>query len=235
MDNRLAMLLRYNGEGDEPIAALDTIEADNLKLLGEHRRGEVFDVGGHRFVDFVSHGTILEECTLRISGSSSGVVFHGGIFRRCLIQTRRRFQNFSWHDVVLDRCVFKGWFVGCDFGPRPDAYPEHPRGEVSYCDFQQARLHQCRFFRSDPARIKLPPWPCFTVREPEQNAADWRAIPFPESYRQVEQALIAEAIPEYRVAGVSAACEHAGEIAKRHNISVDEIKTLVSGKSYIIL
>jgi hypothetical protein len=210
-------------------------EPESIKLLGQHRRGEQFEVGGHRFVDFLSHGTVLEDCTVTIRSSSRGVVFHGATLRRCLIQAKRRFMNFSWHDVLLEECVFKGWFVGCDFGPRPDAYVDHPHGIVSGCDFSQAHVHTCRFFRSEMARLKLPKWPSFTILEPEKNAADWLSIPFPESYRQVEQKLIAEAVPEYRVEGVVAACEHAGEIAKKHRVSIEEIKALVSGRLYILL
>lgn len=210
-------------------------EPDCIKLLGQHRRGESFEVGGHRFVDFLSHGTVLEDCTLVSRASSRGVVFHGAILRRCLIHAKRRFTNFSWHDVVLEECTFKGWFVGCDFGPRPDAYADQPQGAVSGGDFSQAQLHACRFFRSEMAPLKLPRWPCFTVLEPEKNATDWLSIPFPDSYRRVEQKLIAEADPDYRVDGVVAACEHAGEIAKKHDVSVEEIKALLSGRSYILL
>lgn len=146
-------------------------EPDCIKLLGEHRRGETLTVGGHRFVDFVSHGTLLEDCTLIIRGAARGVVFHGATFRRCVIQAKRPFTNFSWHDVRLEQCVFQCSLIGCDFGPRPDAYPDHPQGVVTACDFSQAPLHRCRFFRCDMAGQTLPPWPCFTVLEPEQHAA----------------------------------------------------------------
>ena len=210
-------------------------EPECIKLIGQHRQHDAFEVGSHRFVDFLSHGTVLEECTLTIRGLSRGVVFHGATLRRCLIDAKRRFMNFSWHDVVLEECSFKGRFVGCDFGPRPDAYAAPPHGAVSACDFSQAQLHLCRFFRSEMARQMLPRWPCFTILEPETNAADWLAIPFPESYRRIEQRLIAEAVPEFRVNGVVGACEHAGEIAKKHDVSVDEIKALISGRSYIVL
>jgi hypothetical protein len=211
------------------------VEPDCIKMFGEHRRGESIEVGGHRFVDYVSHGTVLEDCTLTVRGSLRGVVFHGATFRRCLMLPQRRFASFSWHDVVLDHCVFKGWIYGCDFGPRPDAYPTHPQGAVDDCDFSQARLHLCRFFRTDMARLKLPAWPCFTVLEPERNAADWLAIPFPDSYRRVYQLLIAEAVPDLRVHGVVACTEHAGEIAKKHGISVEAVKALVGGRSYIVV
>lgn len=208
---------------------------DPIKLLGEHRRGEAFEVGRHRFVDFLSHGTVLEDCTVTLAGSARGVVFHGATLRRCTIRARRPFANFSWHDVVLDRCAFAGRFVGCDFGPRPDAYPAHPRGGVAGCDFQGAQLHECRVFRTDVGQLRLPRWPCFAVLEPERNAADWLSIPFPESFGRVEQPLIAEAVPAYRVAGVSAACQDAGEIARRHAIPVAEIRRLLDGRPYILL
>jgi hypothetical protein len=210
-------------------------EPDCIKLLGERRRGETFEVGGHRYVDFLSHGTVLEDCTITIQGSSRSVVFHGATFRGCTIRAKRRFQHFSWHDVALDQCHFKGWFIGCDFGPRPDTYPDHPRGEVSCCDFGQARLHACRFFRADMSRITLPGWTCFTVLEPERNAADWLSIPFPDSYRRVEQQLIAQAVEGWRVEGVAADCQSATEVARKHDISAEEIKVLVSGRSYIHL
>lgn len=209
-------------------------EPDCLKLLGEHRRGEAFDVAGHRFVDFVSHGTVLEDCTVRIRGSARGIVFHGATLERCRIESRRRFVGFSWHDVILDRCVFTGQFLSCDFGPRPDVYPDHPAGRVLDCDFSQAQLHSCRFFNSDMRRIVWPKWPCFTVLDPEQNAKDWLSIPFPDSYRTVEQALIAEAVADFQVKGVIAACEHAGEMAKKHKVTPEEIHALIAGKSYIV-
>lgn len=210
-------------------------EPDCIKLLGEHRRGEAFEVGGRQFVDFLSHGTVLEDCTITSRASSRGVVFHGAVLRRCLIQAKKRFTNFSWHDVILEECQWKGWFVGNDFGPRPDAYPAGPAGTVSACDFSGAQLHMCRFFRAEMAAQRLPQWPCFTVLEPEANAADWLSIPFPASYGRVEQMLIAEAVPDFRVQGVVAATQHAGEIAKKHSITMEQVKSLVSGKSYIVL
>src|SRR4051812_25619481 len=210
-------------------------DVGQVKLLGEHRRGEAFEVGGYQLVDFLSHGTVLEDCTVTIAGSARGVVFHGATLQRCTVRAERPFANLSWHDVVLDRCTFVGRFVGCDFGPRPDAYPDHPRGGVAGCDFGAARLHKCRVFRSGVGSLRLPRWPCFAVLEPERNAADWLSIPFPESFRRVEQPLIAEAAPEYRVAGMSAACQDAGEIAKRHAIPVEEIRRLLDGRPYIRL
>lgn len=209
-------------------------DPDCIKLLGEHRRNETFDVACHRFVDFLSHGTILDGCTIRICGSARGIVFHGATLRNCRIIAARRFAGFSWHDVILQNCVFEGVFASCDFGPRPDAYPNPPYGELSACDFNQARVQSSRFFRCDMAKQKLPTWPSFTILEPEKNAEDWLAIPFPESYRNVEQRLIAEAVPEYRVEGVVAACENATVIAKKHRITAEEIKSLIAGKSYIV-
>jgi len=210
-------------------------EPDCIKLLGARRRGETFEVGGHKFVDFLSHGTVLEDCTLISRASSRGVVFHASVLRRCLIHAKRRFTNFSWHDVILEECQFKGWFIGNDFGPRPDAYPDKPQGVASGCDFSHAQLHMCRFFRSEMTTQRLPKWPCFTVLEPERNAADWLSIAFPESFRRGEQELVAEAVPDFRVEGVVARSQHAGEIAKKHGVTVDEIRALVSGRSYIVL
>ena len=209
-------------------------EPDCIKLLGEHRRRESFDVACHRFVDFLSHGTVLDDCTITIRGSSRGIVFHGATLRNCRIVAQRRFANFSWHDVILQNCGFEGVFVGCDFGPRPDAYPQPPYGELTACDFTQAQVHNSRLFRSDMTQQRLPPWPCFTVLEPERNAADWLSIPFPESFR-IEQATIVEAVPEkYRVEGVVAVCEDAKEIAKKHKITLEEIKRCIEGRAYIV-
>lgn len=210
-------------------------EADCLKLLGQHRRGETFQVGNHRFVDYLSHGSVLEDCTIEIAGASRGIIFHGATLRRCEIKMKRRFTNYSWHAVRLEQCVFQGSIFGCDFGPRPDAYPNDPVGALISCDFSQALLHMCRFFRSEIDAIGLPEWPCFTILDPEENAIEWLSIPFPESYRQVEQKLIAEAVPEYRVKGVVAHCENASEIARMHKVSIDEIGALLRGRSYIVL
>src|SRR5262245_44162369 len=190
---------------------------DSIKILGEHRCGETLDVACHRFVDFVSHGTTLEECVINIRGAARGVVFHGATLRECTIKAKKPFTGFSWHDVVLDRCIFEGPFKGCDFGPRPDAYPDGPKGDVSACDFSSATVSG-RFFNSPTAEMIWPRWPCFTILDPERNAEDWLSIPFPESYRRIEQQLIVEAVPDWRVNGVVAACANASEIAKTHHV-----------------
>ena len=77
-------------------------EPDCIKLLGEHRRRETFEVGGHRFVDFLSHGTVLEDCTLTIRGSSRGVVFHG------YSPQLRDSSEAAFHELLLARCAVAG-------------------------------------------------------------------------------------------------------------------------------
>jgi hypothetical protein len=170
------------------------LDRGHLKLLGEHRRGETFVVACHELVDFLSHGTLLEDCRIEIRGSARGIVLHGATLLHSTIHTTRELRNFRWHDVVLDHCTFQGRFPGNDFGRRADAYPDPPFGSVVGCDFSRARLHLCRFFSCDLAGMDLPPWPCVTLENLGARRDEWLALPLPSALR-IAQETLADTMP----------------------------------------
>lgn len=201
----------------------------HVKLLGQHRRGETLVVACHDVVDYLSHGTVLEDCTIDVRGAARGIIFHEAALRRCAVHARRPFKNYSWHSVRLEGCTFRGNYVGCDFGPRPDAYPRHKLGAVSGCDFEATNLHQCRFFNVRMQDIRLPRWPCFTVLEPAANAGDWQQIPLPPGLGIIQRS-VNRSLP-----GEVARVYSADELERTGEATADALRPLLAGKPYIVL
>jgi hypothetical protein len=201
----------------------------HIKLLGERRSGESLVVACHEYVDFVSHGTTLVDCTVEIRGSSRGIVFHGATLEQCVVHAKKEMTNYRWHDVKLTRCKFRGRYLGCDFGSRPDIYPDHPIGSAVDCDFSSAKLHLCRFFNCEMSRIQLPAWPCITILEPEKNCADWLAIKMPQELRITQQTVGETA------KGEVAFVVDAEKWCRKCGVPVDAVRELVSAKSYVVM
>jgi hypothetical protein len=205
----------------------------NVKILGERRESCTIDVARSKFVDFLSHGTNLNHCRVNIHGSARGIVFHGATLQDCEIVAKRRFTGYDWGDVVLRRCRFVGVFDNCRFGPRYTVNRDGPHGVIEDCDFSSAKLGWCEFYNCDVSGITIPTWPTFVIDAPPANSEEWMSIPFPASYASIEQTMIAGLSPEIDQTGLVAVTQNADAIAKRHSITTEEIRALISGHRFI--
>jgi hypothetical protein len=200
-----------------------------LKILGESRRGETIDVArSGEWVDFVSHGSVLEDCRIVIHGSARSFVFAGATFRRCTIVAKRRLSNVRWTDVILDRCVLRGTCIGNEWGARPEAHMSEWRGGLAECDLRGAKLHLCEFYRCDLRSVALPRWPFFTILDPSENASDWLALPFTGRAR-----IMAEVVVAARPGHVGSTLD--GTILARDaGLSIEALRDLLAGRPYIV-
>lgn len=93
----------------------------------------------------------------------------------------------SWVSTYLKGCRFKGRLSGCDFGYWPEygSDPWYQHGFIEDCDFTDARLDGCRFHGCDPATLRFPKWPHFTILDPIGNAQALCSVKWPERFGAV--------------------------------------------------
>lgn len=87
----------------------------------------------------------------------AGIKMNGGVFEQ-----NRSLVNFNFEKAHFNNVLFKGNYIGCDFGD----WDLEERSSISNCDFSLALLDGCRFLRCDPNYIQFPKWPCFTIISP---------------------------------------------------------------------
>ncbi|WP_230659876.1 hypothetical protein [Psychrobacter sp. I-STPA10] len=147
----------------------------------------------------------------------------GGIFH-----TKKRLTNWQQHRVTFEGVTFKGNFLGCDFGGRPDQEESSHYGLVKDCDFSQANMHLCRLFNADIESIKFGRWPYFTIINLEQAVAQIRKLDVPNA---LAISLDFSDEPE----GTSAVLSNAELIAKKQGVDIEIIKGLVSQIDSVIM
>ena len=86
-----------------------------------------------------------------------GLKMYGGVFEQ-----KRTLLNFHFEKAHFENVLFKGSYVGCDFGD----WELEERSSIINCDFSSALLDGCRFLRCDPKSIQFPKWPYFTIVSP---------------------------------------------------------------------
>ncbi|MFY0582461.1 pentapeptide repeat-containing protein [Cystobacter fuscus] len=87
----------------------------------------------------------------------------------------------TWVLASLKGCRFKGNLSDCDFGHWPGYAPGWEHGSIEDCDFTEARLDGCRIMGCNPATVRFPKWPCFTILDPVQNSRALRSATGPDA------------------------------------------------------
>jgi hypothetical protein len=151
---------------------------DPLRIIGQHVRGEELLLGAGQACDVV-HESTIEDCQV-VLVNSKALLLGGSRFDRCSIRPRQQV-NTSWNTTAWDGCDFRGHYLSTHFGiEQPESGPASACAFlVRGCDFSKATLHGCVFKRTDVPSIKFPPWPCFTVLQPQQNRTAWKGVPLP--------------------------------------------------------
>jgi len=140
------------------------------------RRGETLTFAGE-VMQYLGPNLTLDSCELVLRTSGRMLVIKNSLLTRCSVVAKKKLARFSWCDATLDTCAFHGTFSENDFGPLPRYYG--PDGGIRGCDFSAAILDGCRFFACDPAGMKWPRWPCYTLLRPHQNRLRWLDHPWP--------------------------------------------------------
>jgi uncharacterized protein YjbI with pentapeptide repeats len=167
----------------------------------------------------------LKNCTLVLKVSARRLSLKQARFLDCTFEVKQELKNHQcWFAASLKGCRFKGRFSGCDFGHWPEysSLPWYQHGSIEDCDFTEARLEGCRFHGCDPATLRFPKWPCFTILDPIGRARELNRVQWPGLVGPVVFETLFDQPPS-----TVAVTEHALSIAKRYDTTPEELKALV--------
>lgn len=128
---------------------------------------------------FLGTHLTLRHCTIVSKVAARNLFINQVNFIDCTFEVKQELKNHQqWVYAHLKGCRFKGRFSGCDFGCWPEYTDGLKQGSIEDCDFSEALLDGCRIMGSDPATLRFPKWPCFTIIDPigrsrELNRVDW--------------------------------------------------------------
>jgi hypothetical protein len=151
----------------------------------ENERLELTDKGS---MYFLGHNLTLKNCTLVLKVPARQLFIHGVRFIDCTFEVKQELKNYQqWIGASLKGCRFKGRLWGCDFGYWPEygSDPEYQLGSIEDCDFTEARLDGCRIMECDPATLRFPRWPCFTILDPIRRSRELNSVQWPGGFRPV--------------------------------------------------
>jgi hypothetical protein len=168
---------------------------------------------------YLGHNLTLRNCTLVIKVPARALVIARTRLVGCTIEAKRELKNFQWDQVHLEGCRFRGRFHGNDFGERSHS---PGAGSITGCDFSEASLHGTRFLACDVRTLRLPPWPCFTLLNPHQRAAQLAEFPWPGRIGQI----VIAGFAEYPVT-TAAVTYSATELAKKYGGTPEEIRAVL--------
>ncbi|QRK13110.1 hypothetical protein JQX13_25650 [Archangium violaceum] len=149
----------------------------------ENERLELTDKGS---LYFLGSGLTLRNCTVVVKVSGRNLFLTGSRFIDCTFEVKQELKNHQqWVKASLKGCRIKGRLTGCDFGHWPDYGTGWEHGAIEDCDFTEARLDGCRIMGSDPATIRFPKWPCFTILDPIRRARELNSVQWPGGFRPI--------------------------------------------------
>jgi hypothetical protein len=124
----------------------------------------------------------LKNCALVLTVPARRLSLKQVRFIDCTFEVKQELKNHQgWTAAFLKGCRFKGMLTGCDLGHWPEysSLPWYQFGAIEDCDFTEARLDGCRIMGADPATIRFPKWPCFTILDPIGRAHELRGVEWP--------------------------------------------------------
>ncbi|WP_052519752.1 hypothetical protein [Archangium violaceum] len=187
----------------------------------ENERLELTDKGS---LYFLGSNVTFRNCTLVLKVSGRNLIFDQGTrFIDCTFEVKQELRNHQdWVFSSLKGCRFKGRLTGCDFGHWPEYSERAGHGSIQDCDFTEARLDACRIMSCDPATIRFPRWPCFTILDPIGRAPQLRGVTWPGLVGDV----IVEELHTHPVP-TRALTYYAPVLAERLEASLEEIRTVI--------
>ncbi|WNG29114.1 pentapeptide repeat-containing protein [Cystobacter fuscus] len=167
----------------------------------------------------------LKNCTLVLKVASRRLSIDRAQFVDCTFEVKQELKNYQdWIGASLKGCRFKGRLTGCDFGHWPE-YSSQPwcqLGSIEDCDFTEARLDGCRIMGCDPATLRFPKWPCFTILDPIGRASELRSVEWPGRFGSVVVDELHTQPPR-----TTALTEHALTIAKQLDANPEKLRAVI--------
>jgi len=187
----------------------------------ENERLELTDKGS---LYFFGSNVTFRNCTLILKVSGRNLLFDEGTrFIDCTFEVKQELKNHQqWVFASLKGCRFKGRLTGCDFGHWPDYSKRAVHGSIEDCDFTEARLDGCRIMGCDPATLRFPKWPCFTLLDPIGRATELRGARWPGLVGSVTMDEL-----HTQPAPTRALTYHAPSIARRLETTEDELRAVI--------
>ncbi|MFL5358125.1 hypothetical protein [Archangium sp.] len=188
----------------------------------ENERLELTDKGS---MYFLGHNLTLKNCTLVLKVPARQLFIHGVRFIDCTFEVKQELKNYQqWIGASLKGCRFKGRLWGCDFGYWPEygSDPEYQLGSIEDCDFTEARLDGCRIMGCDPATLRFPRWPCFTILDPIRRSRELNSVQWPGGFRPVYVEGRYRDPPSTR-----AVTFYAPTVAKRRETTEEELRAVI--------
>jgi hypothetical protein len=199
---------------------LGNITFENREL--ENERLELTDTKANYIL---GPNLTLRNCTLVLKVSARRLSLKQPRFIDCTFDVKQELKNYqSWVAASLEGCRFKGRLTGCDFGHWPEymSLPWYQHGSIEDCDFTEARLDGCRIMGCDPATLRFPKWPCFTILDPIGRARELRSVKWPGRFGSVVVDELHTQPP-----CTTALTEHALTIAKQLDTNPEELRAVI--------
>jgi hypothetical protein len=167
----------------------------------------------------------LRNCTLVLKVSARRLSLKQPRFIDCTFEVKQELKSYqSWVAASLKGCRFKGRLTGCDFGHWPEymSLPWYQHGSIEDCDFTEAQLDGCRIMGCDPATIRFPKWPCFTILDPIGRAPELRRVQWPGRFGRVTvEELHTQPTPTQSLT------YHAPSVARRLETTPEELRAVI--------
>ena len=187
----------------------------------ENERLELADKGS---LYFLGSNVTFRNCTLVLKVSGRNLIFDQGTrFIDCTFEVKQELKNHQqWVFASLKGSRFRGRLSGCDFGHWPGYSERAGHGSIEDCDFSEARLDGCRIMGCDPATLRFPKWPCFTILDPVGRARELNSVQWPGGFRPI----IVEG--QYRdPPSTMAVTFYAPALAKRRETTEDALRAVI--------
>ncbi|WNG44644.1 pentapeptide repeat-containing protein [Archangium minus] len=196
---------------------------ENVLIEDREIANERLELTDKNSLYFLGPNLSLRNCTVTLKVSARNLIIVGARFIDCTFEVKQELKNHQqWVKASLKGCRFKGRLTGCDFGHWPDYGTGWEHGAIEDCDFTEARLDGCRIMGSDPATIRFPKWPCFTLLDPIGRARELNSVQWPGGFRPI----IVEG--QYRDPPCTMAVTfYAPSLAKRRETSEEALRVVV--------
>jgi hypothetical protein len=198
---------------------------ENVIFKNQEIENERLELTDKNSLYFLSTGLTLRHCTVVLKVPASRLVIKQATFIDCTFEVKQELKNHqSWVSATLKGCRFKGRLTGCDFGYWPEygSDPWYQHGSIEDCDFSEARLDGCRIMGCDPATIRFPKWPCFTLLDPIGHAPELRSATWPDMFGDVIVKHLHTQPPRTRAVTLLAPTA-----AKRFNTTPEELRAVI--------
>jgi len=201
----------------------------NIHYENREIEGERLELTDKKAIYWLGPNVTLRRCTLVTHISARWLHLVSGSLIDCTIHAKSELKTLPWAPMSVKGCRFKGRFTGNDFGFREDVDERWRAGGIEDCDFSEAQLEGCRFFNCDMTSIRLPRWPCFTFLDARRHAAELARRAWPGSFDSVIRTVCDP--PN----GTVASAWHAPTIAKKSDITVEELRAALEGTPGIFM